>query len=167
MVLKRMFFAAALVMIAVPARADSASNGCPAGWTRIDNVRVTGCCTPREEEFSSRAAYFEAVKREGWGRDEDGRYRGWWDGAWHFSAVPMNMHGGQLDHTSLAVDPSFISHGRQVMIPGLPSMFSSITFTADDDGPDIDGRWVNIWLGEGKRACSAGRIDRRYSICVK
>ncbi len=140
-----------------------ATNGCPAGWKRIDNVKVTGCCTPVEAEYDSRAAFEAAVKVEGWGREKSGSYIGWWDNQWHHSQHALNAHNGHLTKASLAVDPSFIRHGKKVMIPGVSGDF---TYTADDDGPDISGKHVNRWLGEGRQACRGERNATTF-ICVK
>jgi 3D (Asp-Asp-Asp) domain-containing protein len=148
---------------------------CSLGWY------ITGYFTPIEADYNgskqvikvttpsslvqSRAFYqsfLHEVQIEGWGRTMDGDYIGLVtnDRQWHSASKPIGSTDEPLLEHSVAVDPNIIKMGQKLTIPTLPKPWSTITLTAADVGPDIKGKHIDVYTGEGK---DAGLETRRIT----
>lgn len=130
--------------------------GCSTGW------RTTGYFTPLEQDYSPvprqtlRTSdgeslslprdFIDMVKIEGWGKTSAGYYVGKYHGAWHTSLQPLDAQGNALRIGSIATDKRKIPHGAKVTIP----ILQMPPFTANDIGPSIRGKHIDIFCGEGR-----------------
>ncbi|HYT42882.1 MAG TPA: 3D domain-containing protein [Methylomirabilota bacterium] len=154
---------------------SAAQKKCTIGWY------ITGYFTPIEGDYNgskqlikvitpasvvqSRAFYtsfLHEVQIEGWGRTLEGDYVGLVtnDKQWHSATKPTGSTGEPLLQHSVAVDPNIIKMGQQLIIPTLPKPWNMITLTASDVGPDIKGKHIDVYTGEGKHA---GQETRRIT----
>ena len=127
---------------------------------------ITGYFTPIESDYSGdfirivfddyikhfRSDFLADVKIEGWGKTRLGNYVGWYDNAFHLSDSALDMHGDELQITSVAVDSTLIKQKTKLSIPTLPSTWNEQVFTASDIGPSIKGKHIDVFTGEGKQA---------------
>lgn len=148
---------------------------CTRGWY------ITGYFTPVERDYNGskqiinviapgsvvhgRAFYksfLHEVQIEGWGRTLEGDYVGLVtnDRQWHSASKPTGSTDEPLLNHSVAVDPTIIKMGQKLMIPTLPKPWNTTTLTAADVGPDIKGKHIDVYTGEGK---NAGQETRRIT----
>lgn len=139
--------------------------------TCTDGWYVTGYYTPVETDFDGPSHLaviageeikvnetFEAdVAVQAWGKLRDGRYVGYWDGTWQvFAKVPLDSQGNELSadisDTSVAVDLEAIPYGRELSIPTLPGEWGRHRYIAQDVGPAIVGKHIDVYTGEGVAA---------------
>jgi 3D (Asp-Asp-Asp) domain-containing protein len=159
-----------LLIIPIIAPSDQvllAAQKCTRGWY------ITGYFTPIEADYNgskqvikvitptsvvqNRAFYtsfLSEVQVEGWGRTLGGDYLGLVtnDKQWHSASKPTGGTGEPLLQHTVAVDPKMIQKGQRLTIPTLPMPWNTITLTAEDVGPDIKGKHVDVYTGEGKNA---------------
>ena len=64
----------------------------------------------------------------------------------------MDSVGEPLSVSSVAVDPSLIDENVELFIPSLPAPWDNLVFTANDEGPSIKGKHIDVFTGEGKTA---------------
>ena len=127
---------------------------------------ITGYFTPIESDYSGdfiriafddyikhfRSDFLADVKIEGWGKTRLGNYVGWYDNSFHLSDSALDMHGDELQITSVAVDSTLINQKTKLSIPTLPSTWNEQVFTASDIGPSTKGKHIDVFTGEGKQA---------------
>ena len=142
-------------------------NICSSDWY------ITGYFIPVESDYSGRfsrifvdndvrqfrADFVKAVKIEGWGKTSSGDYLGWYDKSYHLSDSALDSVGESLSLSSVAVDPSIIDENSELFIPSLPEPWGNLVFTANDIGPSIQGKHIDVFTGEGKIA-----EEETYSI---
>ena len=140
---------------------------CTADWY------VTGYSTPVESDYNGSKllvkvishssvvqgrefykSFLHDVKVEGWGRTLEGDYVGLDtnDKQWHSSPYPVGSTDGPLRPHNIAVDPNLIRIGQKLVISTLPAPWNKITLIAEDVGPDIKGKHIDVYTGEGKNA---------------
>lgn len=145
----------------------AAQQKCSKGWY------ITGYFTPIEGDYNGSKqitkvitpasivqnrtfykSFLHDVEVEGWGKTLQGDYIGLVtsDKQWHSASKPIGGTDHPLLPHSIAVDPKMIKMGQQLMIPTLPQPWNTITFTADDVGPDIKGKHIDVYTGEGFKA---------------
>jgi hypothetical protein len=145
----------------------AAQQSCTTGWY------ITGYSTPVERDYNGTKqiikvvtptsvvqnrefykSFLHDVEVEGWGRTLAGDYIGLVtnDRQWHSSPKPIGSTDEPLLQHTVAVDPNFIQMGQKLIIPTLPSPWNETTLTAADVGPDIKGKHVDVYTGEGKYA---------------
>lgn len=101
-------------------------------------------------------AFLQEIKTEGWGETLDGKFLGWWDGAYHLGPAPLDALGNELiPYHTVAVDPRVIPLGAWVAIlfpirgnkvpAGLSKLYCRI-FHATDTG--VEGPWVDVYVGD-------------------
>ena len=131
-----------------------------------DDWYITGYFTPVEEnysgevlkviidgkEYSFKKNFVDAVRIEGWGRAQSGDYLGWYAESYHLSDVPLDGNGHELKIGTVAVDTSLIQYGNKITIPSLPQPWNKQIFNAEDEGPAIIGKHIDVYTGEGKDA---------------
>jgi 3D (Asp-Asp-Asp) domain-containing protein len=144
------------------------SDTCSSGW------RITGYFTPVETDYNSGemtevevgklgamsfdAAFIRTVFDEskgfgeGWGKTRFGWYLGNYNGRWHKADAPLDANNAPLRTNSVAVDNSLIPNHSTVTIPGLPGIFGSETFIANDVGVTVHGKHIDVYTGEGREA---------------
>ena len=156
------------------------SSFCPAGWEDRGTFDLTAYVLANETEFSEgplvekpcglNQDFFEAflygdgVRMQGSGRARDGsivRYRR--DGCFERAECPLTASGRcAATGRTIAVDPSVIPLGSQVLIEGLGER------RAEDTGGAIRGHHIDVYYGEDltyRQAMSMTRHDRR--VCVR
>jgi 3D (Asp-Asp-Asp) domain-containing protein len=74
------------------------------------------------------------------------------DKQWHSSPYPVGSKDEPLKQHTVAVDPNIININQRLIIPTLPAPWNKITLTAEDVGPDIKGKHIDVYTGEGKHA---------------
>jgi 3D (Asp-Asp-Asp) domain-containing protein len=135
---------------------------CTDGWY------ITGYYTPLETDYISELITINAdgtsyelkedfvadLKIEGWGKASSGMYVGWYDDSFHFSDFPRDSNGDRLVVGMVAVDQSIIPANSNVTIPSLPAPWNGLIFVSSDVGPDIVGKHIDVYTGEGKKALS-------------
>jgi 3D (Asp-Asp-Asp) domain-containing protein len=135
---------------------------CTGGWY------ITGYYTPLETDYISELITINAdgtsyelkedfvadLKIEGWGKASSGMYVGWYDDSFHFSDFPRDSNGDRLVVGMVAVDQSIIPANSNVTIPSLPAPWNGLIFVSSDVGPDIVGKHIDVYTGEGKKALS-------------
>jgi 3D domain len=106
----------------------------------------------QEREFYN--SFLREVEVEGWGRTLEGDYVGLVtnDKQWHSSPYPVGSTDEPLKAHTVAVDPNLIKIGQRLNIPTLPAPWNNTTLTAQDVGPDIKGKHIDVYTGEGKHA---------------
>jgi len=121
---------------------------------------ITPASVVQSREFYN--SFIHEVQIEGWGRTLQGDYIGLVtnDKQWHSASKPTGSTDEPLLQHSVAVDPNIIKMGQQLIIPTLPKPWNTITLTAADVGPDIKGRHIDVYTGEGK---DAGQETRRIT----
>jgi 3D (Asp-Asp-Asp) domain-containing protein len=148
---------------------------CTKGWY------ITGYFTPIESDYNGskqlisviaptsvvqeRAFYksfLHEVQIEGWGRTLAGDYIGLVtnDKQWHSASNPTGASGEPLMQHTVAVDPNILKMGQKLRIPTLPEPWNTTTLTAADVGPDIKGKHLDVFTGDGK---NAGKETRRIT----
>jgi 3D (Asp-Asp-Asp) domain-containing protein len=140
---------------------SSLSGACTGGWY------ITGYFIPVESDYSgtsqvtvwtdasSRTFYkgfVDAVRTEGSGRTRAGDYLGYWSGGYHITGAPVTATGKTLQVGYVAVDMSLIPKHASLTIPTLKSPWNSRIFTAEDTGPHIVGKHIDVFTGYGKTA---------------
>ena len=156
------------------------SSFCPAGWEDRGTFELTAYVLANETEFAKGPVvqnpcgleqdFFEAflygdgVRMQGSGRARDGsivRYRR--DGCFERAECPLTASGRcAATGRTIAVDPSVIPLGSQVLIEGLGER------RAEDTGGAIRGHHIDVYYGEDltyRQAMSMTRHDRR--VCVR
>ncbi len=161
---------------------------CSSGW------QVTGDFTPSESDYKGRgfnqtitvyrtddanisttrtlnSEFLKDVQIQGWGRTEQGDYIGGWDGKfWGPSSAELTYQGEPLiAGVSAATDEDVLPYKSNFTIPTLPSPWNNKTFTAVDEGPDIDGKQITLYVGVGSDAeKEAARISTESlnTVCV-
>ena len=78
---------------------------------------------------------------------------------WQGSPSRRFFHDFTLSLSSIAVDPSIIDENSELFIPSLPEPWDNLLFTANDIGPSIQGKHIDVFTGEGKVA-----QEETYSI---
>ena len=138
---------------------------CDVGWD------VTGYHLPQEVDFEGdtefyeiwtatnsellevregKSSFLEVVKVDGAGRTILGDVVGWWSGEFHPQADPPHTASEVPIHIgSTAVDTSHIPHGTKFIIPTLHDPWNNMVFSAEDTGPGINDKHVDVWTGEG------------------
>lgn len=132
------------------------------------NWKVTGYFTPLEIDYprtSTRqikirkhgyhrfsTSFLKAVRMEGWGRTNAGWYLGYYSRNWHKSSHPLNAMGTALRWGAIATDQRVLGKGSRVVIPTLPASVKKQVFRANDVGSAINGKHVDIYTGEGRKA---------------
>ncbi len=101
-------------------------------------------------------AFLQEIKTEGWGETLDGKFLGWWDGAYHLGPAPLDAQGNKLiAYHTVAVDPTVIPLGAWVaillpiqgnMVPAGLSKLHCRVFHATDTG--VEGPWVDVYVGD-------------------
>jgi 3D (Asp-Asp-Asp) domain-containing protein/peptidoglycan/xylan/chitin deacetylase (PgdA/CDA1 family) len=150
-----------------PSSGASALQNCSSGWY------VTGYSTPVESDYNGskqivkvislnsgvkeRAFYnsfLRVVEVEGWGKTLEGDYVGFQttDKQWHSSPYPVDSKDQPIQQGTVAVDPTIIKISQRLIIPTLPPPWDNRTLTANDVGPDIKGKHIDVYTGEGKNA---------------
>ena len=145
----------------------AADQKCSKGWL------ITGYYTPVEADYNGSKQITEVISPsstiqnrsfyksflhdvgiEGWGKTLDGDYIGLVtnDKLWHSASKPEGGTDQPLLPHTVAVDPKKIKMGQQLTIPTLPQPWNAITFNADDVGPDIKGKHIDVYTGEGFQA---------------
>jgi 3D (Asp-Asp-Asp) domain-containing protein len=121
---------------------------------------ITPASVVQSREFYN--SFIHEVQIEGWGRTLQGDYIGLVsnDKQWHSASKPTGSADEPLLPHSVAVDPNIIKMGQQLIIPTLPKPWNTITLTAADVGPDIKGKHIDVYTGEGK---DAGQETRRIT----
>lgn len=140
---------------------SSGSKTCTDGW------HVTGYFIPVESDYSNTSlvkiwtdkgsrtfykGFVDKVRIEGSGKTRAGDYLGYWSGGYQITGVPMTATGKALQVGHVAVDRSVIPMHASLTIPTLPSPWNARTFTAEDTGPGIQGKEVDVFTGMGKSA---------------
>ena len=135
-------------------------NSCEGNWY------ITGYYLPIEEEFQDKIItiqvdgeyrqyhydFVNEVKREGWGRTNDGDYLGWHTNKFHLSEFPLDYFGNELVVGKIAVDPRFIEFDSKITITSLVEPWNEIVLVAEDVGGSIKGKHIDVYTGEGKEA---------------
>ena len=153
-----------------------ASASCTTGWY------ITGYFTPVETDYtgaiqsvtikgvtqSYNTAFLKEVQTEGWGKTKQGNYIGWYDNSWHLSSQALDAYDKPLTSHTVAVDPSLIGSGQHITIPTLLGTFGTMTFDTSDVGPDIIGKHIDVFNGEGKvaEALTYKITGRNNTVCV-
>jgi len=140
---------------------------CTGGWY------ITGYFTPVESDYNGSkeiikviapdsavqnrtfySSFLHDVKVEGWGKTIAGDYIGLVtkDKLWHSESNPTGAGGEPLIQDTVAVDPNIIKIGQKMTIPTLPEPWNTTTLIARDVGPDIKGKHLDVFTGEGKNA---------------
>lgn len=140
---------------------SSGSKTCTDGW------HVTGYFIPVEGDYSSTSlvtiwtdkgsrtfykGFVDKVRIEGSGKTRAGDYLGYWSGGYHITSTPLTATGKTLQVGHVAVDRSVIPMHTSLTIPTLPSPWNARTFAAEDTGPGIQGKEVDVFTGMGKAA---------------
>lgn len=150
-------------------------------WNCSDGWWVTGYFTPIESEYSGstrsifieevgtdsfKSDFLDEVQVQGWGRTRYGWYVGHYSGGWHKSNVPLDALGNPLIIGTVATDPPIINLGSTVRIPLLPTPWGSRVYIANDVGPGIQAKEIDVFCGEGISARQeAFRITGNYRVC--
>lgn len=145
----------------------AAQQNCTGGWY------ITGYSTPVEGDYNGSKqivqvlsptssvqerefykSFLHDVEVEGWGRTLEGDYVGLVtnDKQWHSSPYPVGSTDEPLKPHTVAVDPNLIKIGQRLIIPTLPAPWNKTNLTAEDVGPDIKGKHIDVYAGEGKHA---------------
>jgi len=121
---------------------------------------ITPTSVAQERTFYS--SFLHEVQIEGWGRTLAGDYIGLVtnDKQWHSAANPTGASGEPLMQHTVAVDPNIVKMGQKLVVPTLPAPWNTTTLTAADVGPDIKGKHLDVFTGEGK---SSGKETRRIT----
>ncbi|MEM3064378.1 MAG: 3D domain-containing protein [Candidatus Nitrosotenuis sp.] len=154
----------------------SGFSDCTGGWY------ITGYYTPVETDYVGklitirvdgapyelREDFVADLKIEGWGRTGSGMYVGWYDDSFHFSDRPRDSNGDELLVGMIAIDQSIIPANSNVTIPSLPAPWDGLIFVGSDVGPDIVGKHIDVYTGEGKKALAeAYRITGRDNVVCR
>jgi 3D (Asp-Asp-Asp) domain-containing protein len=142
---------------------------CTKGWY------ITGYSTPVEGDYNGSKqvvkvitpnstvqtrtfykSFLHVAEIQGWGRTLEGDYIGLVtnDKQWHSASYPVGGTNKPLLQHTVAVDPNIISIGQKLIIPTLPPPWDKTTLTAEDVGPDIKGKHIDVYTGEGKYAAN-------------
>lgn len=135
-------------------------NSCDDGWY------VTGYFIPVESDYSSHIFeikiddqsieydydFVNSVKREGWGRTNNGDYLGWYSNEFHLNKIPLDNFGNALKVGTIAIDPSSYELGSKIFISSLVEPWDEIIFTANDVGESIKNKHIDVFTGEGSEA---------------
>jgi len=127
---------------------------------------ITGYFIPIESDYSGKFSrivvdnearqfkidFLKVVKTEGWGKTLSNDYLGWYDKSYHLSDTALDSIGEPLSLSSVAVDSSIIDENTELFIPSLPEPWDNIVFTANDEGPSIKDKHIDVFVGEGKIA---------------
>lgn len=153
----------------------AAQQKCTTGWY------ITGYFTPKEGDYNGSkqsiqvisptsviqnrvfySSFLHEVQIEGWGKTLEGDYIGLVtnDKQWHSASKPTGSADEPLLQHSVAVDPGKIKMGQKLTIPTLPGPWNTTLLTASDVGPDIKGKHIDVYTGEGK---AAGKETRRIT----
>ena len=138
----------------------STFSNCSSDWY------ITGYFTPVESDYSGdlqeitindeikhfKSNFLSVVKTEGWGRTMSGEYVGWYGDSFHLSDVALDSHGEALLVKYVAVDSEIIKQKTNLIIPKLPSPWNEMIFESSDVGPSINGKHIDVFVGEGKQA---------------
>jgi 3D (Asp-Asp-Asp) domain-containing protein len=147
------------------------TNECATGFD------TTGYFTPVESDYNNtntkkmvisvegvgqktlNAQFISDVQIQGWGKTTEGWYLGYYDNAWHKSSSPLGSTGRPLSANSVTTDPRVIPTDSKLIISTLPRPYNNTIFSADDTDISINGKHINIYMGEGKLA-----QDRTFKI---
>lgn len=145
----------------------AAQQNCTGGWY------ITGYSTPVEGDYNGSKqtvkvispspgvqdrefykSFLRVVQVQGWGKTLEGDYVGLVTNhkQWHSLPYPVGSTDEPLKQHTVAVDPNLIKMGQRLIIPTLPAPWNQTTFTAADVGPDIKGKHIDVYAGEGKQA---------------
>ncbi len=139
---------------------DTENKNCEKGWY------ITGYFLPIESEYNGNLDeikikeksylfqndFVNDVKREGWGRTNDGNYLGWYSNEFHLNEFPLDNFGNELLVGAIAVDPTIIEFNTKVIIPTIVEPWNEIILDATDVGPSIKEKHIDVYTGEGKKA---------------
>ncbi len=127
---------------------------------------ITGYFIPVESDYTGKFSkimvdneirefkvdFVDAIKIEGWGKTLSNDYLGWYDNSFHLSDTALDSFGEPLSVSSVAVDSSIIEENIDLIIPSLPAPWDILVFTANDEGPAIKDKHIDVFVGEGKIA---------------
>jgi 3D (Asp-Asp-Asp) domain-containing protein len=106
-----------------------------------------------------KSGFINDVKIWGWGKTLEGWYLGYYDNTWHKSSSRLGSTGRPLAANSVTTDPDVIPTGSKLIVSTLPRPYNNTIFLADDTNTSINGKHINIYMGEGKLA-----QDRTFKI---
>jgi 3D (Asp-Asp-Asp) domain-containing protein len=145
----------------------AAQQNCSRGWY------ITGYSTPVESDYNGSKqvvkvispasvvqerefykTFLRVVEIQGWGKTLEGDYVGLVtnDKQWHSSPYSVGSKDEPLKQHTVAVDPNIININQRLTIPTIPEPWNKITLIAEDVGPDIKGKHIDVYTGEGKLA---------------
>ena len=135
---------------------------CSNGWY------ITGYFLPVESDYSNKKVktihvqgktrtfsekFLDDVNIEGWGLTLKGDYIGYdFKGRYKINNRPLGSENNELLIGDVATDYSYIPFGSTVQIPTLPEPWNKKLLKAHDVGPAINGKHIDIYTGEGKKA---------------
>jgi len=133
---------------------------CSHGWI------ITGYFTPNELDYSGefvtiiindlerefRQDFVDDVNIEGWGKTLSGDYLGSFDNMFFISSDHLDSNGNVLMIGAVAVDPNKIEPNSNLTIPTLPEPWNEIIFLSSDVGDGINGKHIDVYVGEGLAA---------------
>lgn len=151
-------------------------SNCTSGWY------ITGYYTPIETQFEGKdqeilvddepqifkTDFINEVKTEGWGKDEKGKYLGWYENKFHYGDKPLDYQGDALIFKTVAADTSVLPLETLIAIPSLPEPWNSFTYSVKDVGPSIVGKHIDVYVGEEKNAKNKTELitSKRQTVCI-
>lgn len=166
-----------LFFLASPLVVWAGFSDCSDGW------EVTGYYVPSESDFSGaersitlaeggertlKQDFLDTVLIEGSGFSEAGEIIEWYWDNWHVNDRPEDYFGDELVIGTAATDPEVIPLKDKFTIPSLQAPYNEIIYTANDIGPSIKGKHIDVFMGFGSHALDeAWKFPDYNTLCLE